>query len=103
MKHLFIMLFSLHALTDFRAILSSLFDCITFLYIVLCLRTTQRLEAMATGEMGESKIATKLANKTLSNASIVFKCVGHTYIHVYSTVPTSKISPFSFLSRNKLI
>ena len=48
-----------------------------FVYIVQA--QSQRLEARRHANLGEGKIATKLANKKLSNASIALKRGGHTY------------------------
>ena len=53
---------------------------------------------MATGEVGRQQITKKLANKTLSNASIIFKCDGHTYSCLFHG---SNFPPI-FPSRNKL-
>ena len=44
---------------------------------------TQRLEARRRAKLGESKIATKFADKTLGNASIPLKRDGHTYLRLF--------------------
>ena len=51
-------------------------------YTVLCLKT-QSLEARRRAKLGESKIATKLCDKILSNTSIVLKRDGHTYLRLF--------------------
>ena len=50
-------------------------------YTVLC--KMQRLEAWCRAKLGESKIATKLADKTLSYASILLKRDGNTYLRLF--------------------
>ena len=65
--------------------IESVLYCMT-LCILYYVRKTQRLEARRRAKLGESKIATKLADKTLSNASILLKRDGHTY-SIYMFIP----------------
>ena len=57
---------------------------------------TQRLQARRRAKLGESKIATKFADKILSSASIASNAMA-IRIYVSSTVPTCKMSPLFFL------
>ena len=84
------MLFSPHSpiFNSFYRVWSRLYH---FVYIVLC--KTQRLEAMASGEVGrEQNCSQKLANRSSSNVVTI-------RIHVYSTLPTCKIAPPFFSMR----
>ena len=85
-----------YTLTDFQAIPSSLASThmpalYHSVYTVLC--KTQRLEARRRAKLGESKIATKLADKILSHASILLKRDGRTYLRLFH----GSMSPLFFL------
>ena len=57
---------------------------LTVSFCVYCIMyKTQRLEARHRAKLGESKIATKRADKILSNASILLKCDGRTYLRLF--------------------